>query len=485
MTTIRTAALLSMGQRYTAFLIGLVYAVVMARLMTPYETGIFSLAAGVIGIAHMLRDFSVGDYIVQEKALTRERLRSALALSLIMAWTLAATLYMIADPIAGYYGEPGIAKVLDLLVVSFLLLPFGSITFAVLTKELAFRAIFWVQTLSGLVGAGLGIALAYNGFSYMSMAWATVSSVATTVAILAWIRPRETFLLPRLSGLSHVGRVGGILTAGGLMEQICRRAPDFFVAKTLGFNAVGIFSKAGSMVDAFQDFFSGAIVRVALPAFAKRLKEGADARDDYLNSLRLLAILPLGFFCFLALFAAPLVWVTFGPAWMDAVPLVRIISVAGLLSAPYLFASAALTAKGQVRDVLWAQVLSGVVYVPLLWFASHFELSAVAAAAVIQVLAKTAILQRGMRLGFDLRVPEILCSAAPSAAVVALAAIASAPALLIDDRTTVGALLALMLGAVIAVLTGLACLFAFAHPLAGELRGLGRHLVLHRKRQDH
>ena len=70
MTTIRTAALLSMGQRYTAFLIGLVYAVVMARLMTPYETGIFSLAAGVIGIAHMLRDFSVGDYIVQEKALT-------------------------------------------------------------------------------------------------------------------------------------------------------------------------------------------------------------------------------------------------------------------------------------------------------------------------------------------------------------------------------------------------------------------------------
>ena len=52
---------------------------VLARLLTPAEVGIFSMTAVLIGIAHVFRDFGVSAYLLQEKDLTPEKIRSASA----------------------------------------------------------------------------------------------------------------------------------------------------------------------------------------------------------------------------------------------------------------------------------------------------------------------------------------------------------------------------------------------------------------------
>ena len=67
--------------------IALVSSIFLARLLTPKELGVFSLGMALVGIPELLRDFGVGTYIVQEKDLTTERIRTAFGLVLLSSWS--------------------------------------------------------------------------------------------------------------------------------------------------------------------------------------------------------------------------------------------------------------------------------------------------------------------------------------------------------------------------------------------------------------
>jgi O-antigen/teichoic acid export membrane protein len=86
--------------------------------------------------------------------------------------------------------------VLAVLTLNFLLLPLASPAFAVLTREMKFSAIFVIQTAAALTQAVTSIALAWRGFSYMSLAWAGVAANVVQIFGTALFRPREAWLLP-------------------------------------------------------------------------------------------------------------------------------------------------------------------------------------------------------------------------------------------------------------------------------------------------
>jgi O-antigen/teichoic acid export membrane protein len=57
----RRAVVYAFGQRYLAFVIQLTTSIILARLLTPEETGVFSLAAAAVAIGTILREFGTTD----------------------------------------------------------------------------------------------------------------------------------------------------------------------------------------------------------------------------------------------------------------------------------------------------------------------------------------------------------------------------------------------------------------------------------------
>ena len=80
MTVVRKALLFSFAERYLAIVIGLASNLVIARLLTPLEIGVYSVSLAVISIAQVLRDFGVAGYLVQERELNEDHIRTALGL---------------------------------------------------------------------------------------------------------------------------------------------------------------------------------------------------------------------------------------------------------------------------------------------------------------------------------------------------------------------------------------------------------------------
>src|SRR5262249_39786110 len=119
--TVRRATYYSFGAPHAGLLINFTATVVIARNLTPHEIGIFTVSAAFVTLSQVIRDSGIANYLIQERDLTPERLRTAMGTSLVAGILLALAIVAIASPLAAFYGEPGVAHVLHILVFTFLL----------------------------------------------------------------------------------------------------------------------------------------------------------------------------------------------------------------------------------------------------------------------------------------------------------------------------------------------------------------------------
>ncbi len=163
------------------FLLSFGSVIIVSRLLTPEEIGIFSVSVSLLGFAHILRDFGVGNYLIQVKEVTRANMRAAFSVMLYSSWLIAALLFLARGPIADFYNREGVAEVIGLIAFNFLIIPFGAPILSVLRREMQFGRITIVSTANTFVQVSVTVICAMNGLSYLSMAWGSIAGMATNV----------------------------------------------------------------------------------------------------------------------------------------------------------------------------------------------------------------------------------------------------------------------------------------------------------------
>lgn len=396
---------LSFAQQYTLLLIGFVGTMIISRLLTPTEIGIFSVGAVLVGVAQVIRDFGVGQYLIQEKELTTEKIRAAFTLTLLIAWGVAAILALVSAPVANFYKEPNVRPVLLVLAVNCLLIPFGSVTMPYLRRQMRFGAIYWINVVSNLANFLVSITLALLGFGFMSLAWAAVAGTAMAVLMSLPFRPKELPWRPGFSGMSKVLSFGSYATGASIVDEMGDAAPDLIIGKMISMEGVGIFSKAQGVLGIFNRLITSAITPVIFPLYSAHARGGHDLKKAYLKTMSYMTALSWPFFVFLGLMAFPVVRVLYGDQWDAAVPLVRIMCFSAAVYSMFSMARYLFVAMGHVKKQAHLDTISVPVRILGILLAAPFGLVAVAWGIVLTTLFRSFMSYRylasltGMRLG--------------------------------------------------------------------------------------
>ena len=178
----RRALAMSFVQRMVTLVFSFGSTIILSRLLTPSEIGIFSVAAGLLALVNMLRDFGVSEFLVQERHLDRTLVHTVFTMNLLIAWSLGGILFGGSNFIADFYGDPGVGQVLRVMSLMFFLLPFGTTTQAQLSRELEFGKLAKIHTVGSITRGCTKVALAYAGYIYMSLAWGAVAGMVLTIA---------------------------------------------------------------------------------------------------------------------------------------------------------------------------------------------------------------------------------------------------------------------------------------------------------------
>ncbi|MBR0651036.1 lipopolysaccharide biosynthesis protein [Roseomonas terrae] len=476
MSSLRRSLAFSFGQTYGSYLLGLVGIVVLSRLLTPAEFGVFSVGASIVMLVNAVRDFGIGTFLVQEPELTPAHLRSAVTIAFGISVSCALGLSAAAVPIAGFYGEARVADIVLVLAAGMVVSVVGIPGLSLLRRDLQFDALAAINLSASVVQLGVVVALALLGHGAMSLAWATLaeSLFRTTAAILC--RPVPGAFRPSLTAWRSVLAFGGYSTATAIINVFHDTLPKLIIGRLLGVVPVGLYGRA-TMVCALPDrMFVSALQPVMLPAMAEQARAGRDLRGPYLLALtHMSALLWPGLLC-LILLADPIVRLMLGPQWGEVPPLVRIMALGSLSLFPAFMTFPTMVALGRIRDTLWMSAISVPPSILVILALSHVSLEAVAAAQIVnaplQVVVAIVFIRRRLPIAWS----DILRAIRPSAIVAVCAA--AMPALMIAlggfrlDLSTPAFVLAI-LGAAAGWLAGLAL---SGHPMMTEVRQVARML---------
>jgi O-antigen/teichoic acid export membrane protein len=481
--SIRRSLAFSFLEKYASTAINLVSTLVLARLLSPAEIGVFSVGAAVVGIMHALRDFGVTNYLIQEREVDHEKLRTAFTVTLGLSWLFAAVLLAGADWAAGFYREEGVRQIVWVMAANFVLIPFGSPILALMRRELQFARLAAIQLAATAVNAGTGIALAAAGHGFMSLAWASLAGVAVTSGLAFACRPHVFLLKPGLREWRSVFAFGSYASANALLGDLRQTAPDLIMGRMLGFEPVGLFSRALGLIHIFNKIFFEGLQPVLLPALAEKVRRGEDLREIYLKAMEHVSVLYWPFLVFLAFMADPIIHILLGDQWMAAAPLVRILCVGVAISFPAFLTQPLLMSMGRIRDtfILNAVLLPVTVAVFVLGSLHSVEMVAIlsAPASLASILIVLHFIGRFVAVSLF----DILYATRKSAVVTLAAALVPALLPLWTGWEALGPLLGLVLAGGAFGLVWLAAIYLTRHPLQAELRDVLRrlpHLALRR-----
>lgn len=386
---LRRSVLITLLSSNSSTLVMFGVTVVMARLLSPAEIGVFSVAVVFINIVAVFRDFGITSYLVREEHLTPAKVRSALGLVLFASWLLAIGLFFAADPVADFYGQSGIADVMRVLTLSFLLVPYAAVLSALLMRDMEAGKNAFVTAVSTLVFASTCLGLAWLGLSYMAMAWANVANLLTNILCFLYVRPKGYVLVPLFSGWREPIKFGTGAILGNLISTIHQSVPDLVLGKAAGVRDVGLYSRANGLVGIFQQVAGPAVNYNALPFIAKNHHANVPLGPMLATSTSYLTGLAWPAYLVVAVFAKEVIEVLYGPQWLEAAPLVFVLCISAALRTGYSLCQPALlainrpyvAAASSAANLVARLALMALLLVPglsspsLLWFAMAISLA--------------------------------------------------------------------------------------------------------------
>lgn len=466
---IRKSLVLSFGEAYLTAILAFVGSVVLARLLTAAEIGVFTIATVLVGVVNVIRDLGVGSYIMQEKDLTPARFQSAFAVSLTTGLTLSAATALLSPMAASFYKDANLRNVLLVLAANFALIPFGSVTLAYLRREMAFVPITIVRVASAIVHLGLSIWLAYAGFGAISLAWASLGNVATMAIGLYFVRPKTLPLRPSFSEFKRVFSFSTSVSVTNIIKEVGTGLPDLVVGKALNLAAVGLLSRANGTIDIYTRMISTAIYTVAAPTLAKEGRAGK-ASEFYRRLIALLTGVSLPFFAVLGVSASLVIEILYGSNWLEAIPLVSILSAPAAIASIQAFSGELLLFTGKpkqnLRLVTTVQFARLVAVLATVWWGIEAVCFGLLGAQIFAFWFTARLLKREAGVG----AADFITAAKKSALVAVIAA--AMPSMITFAYLTYGinkwfAALAVALGAIIGWLIGI---FVTKHDISVEIR---------------
>lgn len=470
MSSVRRSIFLSLADNYLGMALQLAASLIVARLLTPTEIGIFAVAAVVAALASTFRDFGVAEYLIQEKQLTHDKIRSALAANIGVSWLMATLLFSASGYVGDFYGEDGVAQVMRIQSVNFLLVPFGAVTMAYHRRELNFRPILIVGLGSNITAFIVSTTLAWLGFGYLSLAWSSLASIVVTVSLSVYFRPKNFPYLPGIKEIQGVLHFGKHISGIYLFGQLGKYAPEAIIGRALDMASVAFFSRGNGLMELFNRTVLKSVTPICLPYFSQAIREGKSPNEGYLKAITLITGIGWPFFGFVGITAYSIIRLLYGPQWMPSVELAQILCLAAMLQLPYHLSTEVLIAIGRVDQSNKLQFLVQGIRLASLTLVFPYGLRGVCWGLAIGALFGGIVAQRILRRHVGLRFRELARSCKTSLLVGLSTLIPSAILASNMKQAEESFLQFLLVASLITGVTWLASLKIWGHPFWIEIR---------------
>lgn len=382
--------------------------IVLARLLTPADFGMFALAMVMIDGFGVFKSLGFDTAMVRREEDISKAANTAFFLIPAMGMCLFLILLIVAPLGAKFLGNPSIANIIRALGFLFVISCFGKVPQTILYRGMMFKYKAIAEITSQIIFSLVAILLAFNKFGVWSMVIAYLLKIFIQVAIewyfSGW-KPKFEFDIKIAWEMFHFGKY---IMASSIVLFLYSNLDNITVGKLLGVTVLGYYAIGKNLSNILVGIFLHKISMIMFPAYSKIQKDTKDLKRVMLRGMKYIGIIAFPFSVILFVFTADILKILFGEKWLPAVSIVQVLAFAGLFNCLGTAIWPVFLARGKSKADFQVNALqAGLFFILVFPLASNFKLLGVGFAVLISTIISFSIgLIRVTRI-MDLRIPSL------------------------------------------------------------------------------
>lgn len=318
------------AQQFSIQLINFGVQIILARLLMPEVFGLIAMLTVFIAIGQTLMDGGMTTSIIRTKNPDQLDYSTVFVANLLMSCIIYLLIFFSASSIADFYDQPVLQSILKVYALTFVIRSLVAVHVAKLTKEMNFKLQMKLQVPSTIVGALVGIYLAFNGFGVWSLVWLNLTqTIVFTIQNWVFIKWRPSFLFNKRRFIYHFN-FGYKMTLSGLLDTVYNNSYNIVIGKYFSPSIVGFYNQAETMRLFPVGQISTVMGKVTYPLFSN-LKSDEQLKSAYRSTMKLVLFAVIPIMLILIIIAPEFFLFLFGDKWLPAVPYFQILAIASII----------------------------------------------------------------------------------------------------------------------------------------------------------
>lgn len=358
----------------TVQVLNVLIGIMLGRKLSPEEWAPIGMIAIFSAIAGNLQSSGFSTAIVNMKAPTSNDYNAVFWFNTLVSAIVYLVLFACAPWIAWFFEQPCLTDLSRFIFLAFFISSFGISTNAYMMKNMMQREMTIVGVTALIISGITAIILAFQGYSYWSLAWQQViNAFVLVVGRWVFVKWRPSFKVD-FTPIRRTFRFSMNILITMIINTVNNHILTFVFGKlfTKTPQVVGNFFQAFKWDTMAYQTVGGTIEQVAQPVLVNLRDNEDESREVrvFRKMMRFTAFLAFPAMFGLSLVSEEFILATIGPKWIDCVPLLRVLCIGGAFMPFYSLYKNLIISQGRADLNMWLNI-SQIVLQFVLIFATY------------------------------------------------------------------------------------------------------------------
>lgn len=321
---------LMLATRLIVNALGIISSLILIRILSPDDFGIAAIAMSLYSLVKLFGDFGLNTALIQKNKLERSDYDTGFTLNFIFALIACTVFIIIAIPATHFFEEPRLERVLYFVALLFLVTGLKNIKVVDFQIEMNFHLELKLQVFPKILSFFITLGLAFLLNNYWALILGSLFiSLITVIQSYVMLPYKPSFSLLNARKMFNFSKW---LMINNVFFYLNNKSIDLIVGKFISTSAAGLYSISKEMATLPASEVAAPINKATYPAYAKAKQNPAELRQLFYQSTSMITIIALpaslGLFSTAEFFVPTIL----GEQWLEAIPLVKLLSLFAFVS---------------------------------------------------------------------------------------------------------------------------------------------------------
>ncbi len=363
--------------------IGLVFGIVLGRLLSPSDYGMIAMITVFSLIANALQNSGFITAITNLKEPTDNDYNSVFWFNISVGWSLYLVLFLCAPFIADYYHTPALVSLCRYAFLSIVFSSLCTAQSAYLFKNMMVRQRAQSGIIATLSSSFVGVIMALSGMAYWALATQTLVYNLVNTLLFWHYSPWRPNLHIDFAPVKRMFRFSFKLLATTVTTHINNNILNILLGHYFTAHDTGNYNQAYQWNFKGYSVIQGMVDSVAQPVLVDLREQPQKQLEALRKLIRFTAFISFPLMLGFGMVAKEFIVITITEKWLASAELLQILSVSGTIIPMYSLMSSLIVSKGKSGTFFWVTFSLGVVQIATMLFIWHWGIRTMVIACVV------------------------------------------------------------------------------------------------------